>query len=482
MADGLDPRLSLVVHVEALLGVLGTLLDIAAVLAADHSTDVADGASSLLGVVGEMSGLATTSHAGDTLSSISTLLGVLGTLFDLRAVRNPAGEILSLTGPVCCHTSTAVCGLSPVGLRGRRSTLKRQKLSSLERGQLNGSVGKRSIKSLLEKSSNVLRLGALTNDDRALNVDGEAFLLDLLSLGLDSLLGISSLGLDLLGDLLGTILDSLSIDSVGVMAVVTTVVTIEVTVSRVAMRIVGVAGVRVVVGEVREVRGELAMGIKERHTIGPHTVELEVLSDVDLVKSGFDVVHHAVVMDGTVQLKLVHNGGELSTDLLKVVSSEAALLVKSLEVDKALSSVVQLVHKSVLVLEVMLMKVGHAEGEVVDGRVEHLSDGSNEVLVVVVLVIRVDVVMSVESSVSSRVEVSEISKVVDSDSSVTIITVTGDVVGSGVMHISLMEVVLVGAGVVDGDRVQRSVHGSVVGVVDVVVESQVSHSDFEILL
>ena len=227
------------------------------------------------------------------------------------------------------------------------------------------------------------------------------------------------------------------------------------------------------------------MGIEERHTIGPHTVELEVLSDVDLVESGLDVVHHAVVMDGTVLLKLVHHGGELSTDLLKVVSSEAALLVKSLEVDNALSSVVQLVQKSDLVLEVMLMKVGHAEGEVIDGRVEHLGDGSNEMLVVVVLVIRVDVVMSVESSVCSRVEVSEISKVVDSDGSVTIIsviTVTSGVVGRGVMHITLMEVVLVGAGVVDGDRVQRSVHGSVVGVVDVVVKSQVSHSDFEILL
>lgn len=252
MADGLDPRLSLVVHVEALLGVLGTLLNIAAVLAADHSTDVADGASSLLSVVGEMSGLATTSHAGDTLGTISSLLGVLGTLFDLRAVRNPAGEILSLTGPVCCHTSTAVCALSPVGLRGRGSTLKRQKLSSLERGQLNRSVGKRGIESLLEESSNVLRLAALTaDDDGTLNVDGEAVLLDLLSLGLDSLLGISSFGLNLLGDLLGTILDSLSINSVGVMAVVTTVVTIVVTVSRVAMSIVGVAVVRVVMGEVR---------------------------------------------------------------------------------------------------------------------------------------------------------------------------------------------------------------------------------------
>ena len=100
MADRLDPRLRLVVHVEALLSVLGALLDITSVLAADHATDVANGTGGLRSVVREMSGLATAGHTGNALGSLEALLRILGALSNLLAVRNPAGEILSLASPL----------------------------------------------------------------------------------------------------------------------------------------------------------------------------------------------------------------------------------------------------------------------------------------------------------------------------------------------------------------------------------------------
>ena len=461
-----------------MLSVLGTLLDVSTVLAAHHATDVTNSTGGLLGIVIEMTGLATTSHACDTLGSSEAFLSVSGTLLDLLVVRNPAGDVLCLAGPTGGLASTRVSGLSPVGLRGRGSTLEREELGSLKRAELNRSVGKRSIESSLKESGNILRLTISTNDDGTLNVDGQTFFLDLSSLGL----GV---------DLLGSIFDSLSIDSVGMESVVAVAVVSVDTVAIIILAIVAmtvamtVTGVRIVamvsitvVSEVRQIRGELTMLIEERNTIGPHTVKLEVLANMDLVESSLDVVHHAVVVDGTRLLKVVHHLHELSTDLLEVVSSEAALLVESLEVDKVLSGIVNFVKESGLVLEVVLVEVGHAEGEVIDGRVEHLGDGGNEVLVVLVLVVMGGVV-SVESGVGSRVEIGEISKMVNLDGGV-ISMARGDMVGSGVMDETLVEVVLVGAGVIHRGGMEGS---SVMGVLNVVLESQVCHGNkFQILL
>ena len=462
-----------------MLSVLGTLLDVSTVLAAHHTANVTNSTGGLLGIVIEVTGLATTCHACDTLGSSEAFLGVSSTLLDLLVVRNPAGDVLCLAGPAGGLASTRVSGLSPAGLRGRGSTLEREELGSLKRAELNRSVGKRSIESSLQKSGNILRLTISANDDGTLNVDGQTFFLDLGSLGL----GV---------DLLGSIFDSLSIDSVGMESVVAVAVvsvdtvaiiilaivamTVAVTVTMTVVRIVAVVSITVV-SEVRQIRGELTMLIEERNTIGPHTMKLEVLANMDLVESSLNVVHHAVVVDGTRLLEVVHHLHELSTDLLEVVSSEAALLVESLEVDKVLSGIVNLVKESGLVLEVVLVEVGHAEGEVIDGRVEHLGDGCNEVLVVLVLVVMGGVV-SVESSVGSRVEIGEISEMVNLDGGV-ISMARGDMVGSGVMDETLVEVVLVGAGVIHGGGME----GSVMGVLNVVLESQVCHGKkFQILL
>ena len=198
--------------------------------------------------------------------------------------------------------------------------MERKELGSLERSQLNRPVGKRGIKSFLEESGNVLRLTIATDNDWAFNVNGEALLLDLGSLGLSGLSNISSLIFDFLGSLFGTFLDGLSINSISMKSMiavammrVNTVTIVRfvavVVIMTITVSIVGVVAVMRlgVVRKMGKVRGELTMLIEERNTIGPDTMELEVLSNVNLVEGSLNVVHEAVVMDGASMLKILHH-------------------------------------------------------------------------------------------------------------------------------------------------------------------------------
>lgn len=158
-------------------------------------------------------------------------------------------------------------------------------------------------------------------------------------------------------------------------------------VAPVTVSLVGMTLGRVAVsGEMGNRRRKFTMLVKERDSIGPLTVGLEVLSDVNLMEGGFNILLHVTRIDIFGVIEVFHGLHEVTTDLLKVVRSKFALLVKSLEVVEALHGVIELVHNSLVVNNRVRMQVSHAVREVVDSRADHLGDGSHDVLEVCMLV------------------------------------------------------------------------------------------------
>lgn len=333
-----------------MLGVAHTLLGILTVFAWELAGDLACTFHSLLSVLVVATALAaTTHHTKGTLGSLRGALTNLCALLNLLLVRHPAGEVLSLAHPLAGLTSTRVRFLSPVGLLRLRGTLKRHKLGVLHGAELSGLL----VESLLKKGGDVH--ATVTGDNNgSLNIDGET-----------GVTGSGVSGVDGLPDAIGHVA--------------------SVTVSLVGMTLSSVA-VSAVSGAMGKIRREFTMCVEERDTIGPHTMSLEVLRDVDFMQGSFDISFHVVLSDRVGEIEVVHGLNELTADLLEVVSREAALLVERLEVVEVLSGVVELVHDCLVVSNRVRMQVSHAPGEIVGSRVEHLGDGSHELLVVIMLV------------------------------------------------------------------------------------------------